>query len=273
MISSEWGAPNVVKKGFHMEDVIGGKYGHSLHVFRWSTHERIQTIELPVEDGSMPLELKFLHEPTSEHAFVGCALGSTVYHLHPKYNNTMDYQATDVINIASKKVEGWMLPLMPALITDILVSMDDRMLYVSCWLHGDIRQYDISNPAEPNLVGQVYIGGSIHDESGVTVVGENAPKALYVKRTKIEGGPHLMQLSLDGKRMYVTTSLNNAWDEQFYPNLRKVGATMVLLDINPTGGMKINQDFLVEFGKLPGGPYLAHEMRFPGGDCTSDIWI
>ncbi len=37
------------------------------------------------------------------------------------------------------------------------------------------------------------------------------------------------------------------------------------------GGMKINEDFYVDFGKEPVGP--AHEMRYPGGDVTSDIWI
>ena len=26
-------------------------------------------------------------------------------------------------------------------------------------------------------------------------------------------------------------------------------------------------------GRYPEGPSLAHEMRYPGGDCTSDIWI
>jgi selenium-binding protein 1 len=38
------------------------------------------------------------------------------------------------------------------------------------------------------------------------------------------------------------------------------------------GGLKINHDFFVDFGKEPKGPARAHEMRYPGGDCTSDIW-
>lgn len=33
--------------------------------------------------------------------------------------------------------------------------MDDRFLFFSNWLHGDIRQYDITDPAAPKLVGQV----------------------------------------------------------------------------------------------------------------------
>lgn len=36
-----------------------------------------------------------------------------------------------------------MLPEMPPLITDILISLDDRFLYFSNWLRGDIAQYDI----------------------------------------------------------------------------------------------------------------------------------
>jgi len=31
----------------------------------------------------------------------------------------------------------------------------------------------------------------------------------------------MLQLSLDGQRLYVTTSLYSAWDKQFYPDLVK----------------------------------------------------
>lgn len=50
--------------------------------------------------------------------------------------------------------DGFYLYLI-ALITDILLSLDDKYLYVSCWLHGDVRQYDISDRRQPRLVGQV----------------------------------------------------------------------------------------------------------------------
>ena len=39
------------------------------------------------------------------------------------------------------------------------------------------------------------------------------------------------------------------------------------------GGLSINHDFFVDFGTEPDGPVLAHEIRYPGGDCSSDIWI
>ena len=65
------------------------------------------------------------------------------------------WAAEKVIAIPSKKVEGWALPEMPGLITDIILSLDDRFLYFSNWLHGDIRQYDITDTRNPKLVGQV----------------------------------------------------------------------------------------------------------------------
>ena len=42
---------------------------------------------------------------------------------------------------------------------------------------------------------------------------------------------------------------------------------------NIKGGLKVNEKFGVNFGNEPGGPVLAHEMRYPGGDCSSDIWL
>ena len=62
-----------------------------------------------------------------------------------------------VIHVPSKKVENWALPEMPGVITDILISLDDKYLYVSCWLHGDLRQYDITDPKHPKLVGKVSV--------------------------------------------------------------------------------------------------------------------
>ncbi len=48
---------------------------------------------------------------------------------------------------------------------------------------------------------------------------------------------------------------------------------MLQIDIDPVeGGMKLNHNFYVDCGAEPDGPVLAHEIRFPTGDCTSDIW-
>lgn len=52
------------------------------------------------------------------------------------------------------------------------------------------------------------------------------------------------------------------------------GSVMLQVDVDTErGGLKVNKNFLVDFGKEPDGPVLAHEIRYPGGDSTSDIWI
>lgn len=52
------------------------------------------------------------------------------------------------------------------------------------------------------------------------------------------------------------------------------GSVMLQIDVDTVnGGLKLNPNFLVDFGKEPLGPALAHELRYPGGDCSSDIWI
>lgn len=72
---------------------------------------------------------------------------------------------------------------------------------------------------------QVFIGGSIVSDGPVKVVQDSElsgqPAPCYVKGKRVEGGPQMIQLSLDGKRLYVTTSLYSVWDNQFYPNLSK----------------------------------------------------
>ena len=42
-----------------------------------------------------------------------------------------------------------------AFTVDLVISTDDKYLYLSNWLHGDIRQYELSKTCKPRLVGQV----------------------------------------------------------------------------------------------------------------------
>ncbi|XP_061699653.1 methanethiol oxidase isoform X1 [Syngnathoides biaculeatus] len=275
MISTEWGAPKALADGFNPAHVAEGQYGTSLHVWDWTTHKRVQTLDLG-EEGAIPLEIRFLHDPNATEGFVGCALKGSVFRFYKA--PTGKWAAEKVISVPSKTVEGWMLPEMPGLITDILISLDDRFLYFSNWLHGDIRQYDVSDTRNPRLVGQVFLGGSITSDGPVRVLGdpENQPqpRPRFIQGKLVRGGPQMLQLSLDGRRLYVTTSLYSGWDKQFYPEMLREGSVMMQLDVDCVkGGLTLNENFLVDFGKEPGGPALAHELRYPGGDCTSDIWL
>ncbi|XP_066465081.1 methanethiol oxidase-like isoform X3 [Eleutherodactylus coqui] len=275
MISTEWGAPRVFGNGFRIEDVQAGYYGHRLHVWDWTKRTCIQSLDLG-ENGQVPLGIRFLHNPDSDQALMCCALSSSVLHVYKVEGG--QWETEKVIQVRSKKVEGWILPEIPGFISDILISMDDRFVYFNNWLHGDVRQYDITDIRHPRMVGQVFIGGSIVKGGPVTVVEDNdlhdQPDPLFIKGRKVPGGPQMIQLSLDGKRLYVTTSLYSAWDKQFYPDMIRDGGVLLQIDVDTTdGGLTLNPDFLVDFGKEPHGPVLVHEPRYPGGDCTSDIWI
>ena len=154
LASSEFGEPNAYEGGFDPADVAAGRYGSRLHFWNLAERTLEQTLELG-DTGLVPLEIRWLHDPDADQGFVGAALSSTMWHFH---RTNGSYTADNVIAIDGVEQEGWPFPV-PALITDLVVSMDDRYLYFSNWLHGDLRQYDISDPANPRLTGQLQLGG------------------------------------------------------------------------------------------------------------------
>ncbi|MFC4543435.1 selenium-binding family protein [Halosolutus amylolyticus] len=256
MVSSEWAAPATYQPGFDLEDVEAGKYGQKLHFWNWEDRTVEQTIDLG-EEGMVPLEVRFLHSPDSDHAYVGAALSSNMFHL---YEENGDWQASKVIDVEPREHEDWDMPV-PGLITDLVISMDDQYLFFANWLHGEVRMYDISDRSNPRLVDTVSVGGLFSDRQEVN------------GRT-INAGPQMLQFSLDGERLYFTTSLYSTWDNQFFPAEGEEGSVMLKVDVDPRKGtMTLDEDFLVDFGELPDGPARAHEIRWPEGDCTSDIWM
>jgi len=256
MVSSQWGTPNTIRPGFKMEDVKAGKYGRHLNFWDWNQRKLVRSVDLG-DDGLLPLETRFFHDPNSPHGYVGAALSSAIWHWHSADGR---WKAEKVVQVAPVDVKGWSFPV-PGLITDLVLSLDDRWLYFSNWLHGDVRQYDISNPAKPRLTGQIWLGG---------VLG----KGREVQGKRLVGGSQMLQLSHDGKRLYVSSSLYSSWDNQFYPDIAKRGSYLLQVDCNTEqGGLSLNERLYVDFGQEPHGPARAHEMRFPGGDSTSDIWV
>ncbi|KAL0271546.1 UNVERIFIED_CONTAM: hypothetical protein PYX00_008605 [Menopon gallinae] len=276
MVSSEWGAPRSFKHGLIPDHVTDRQeYGRSLNFFSWKQPKLLQTVDLG-EEGTAPLEIRFLHNPKASEGFVGCAVHANIFRFFRKDDGT--WAAEKAIDVPAKTVTGWLFPQVEGMITDIIISLDDRYLYFSNFLHGDVRQYDISVPSKPKLVGQLFLGGVLVDDGPVKVVEDKElqaqPKPVFIKGRRLYGSPQMLQLSLDGKRLYVTTSLFSPWDKQLYPDMVKAGTTLIKVDVDTeNGGLKLDENFLVDFGKEPDGPVLAHEMRYPGGDCTSDIWL
>jgi selenium-binding protein 1 len=91
-------------------------------------------------------------------------------------------------------------------------------------------------------------------------------------KTPLTGGPQMVELSRDGKRIYFTNSLYSPWDAQLYPEGFKgwpegFRGWMVKVDAKPEGGMQIDPRFFVDFGELRG-----HQVRLEGGDASSDSY-
>ena len=86
---------------------------------------------------------------------------------------------------------------MPPLVTDINLSLDDRFLYVSCWGTGELRQYDVSDPFNPELTGSR--ADRRHRRS--------RPRIRSKPDKPLNGGPQMVEVSRDGRRVYLTNSL------------------------------------------------------------------
>jgi selenium-binding protein 1 len=134
MINSSWGAPADFTKGFNPQHVLDGLYDKHLFVYSWPDGILKQIIDLGNE-GLIPLEVRFLHDPSKDTRYVGCELSGNMVHFFFKTSNgSWDHEV--VISIPPFKVQNWILPEMPGLIIDLLISLDDR--YFVNWLHGDI---------------------------------------------------------------------------------------------------------------------------------------
>jgi selenium-binding protein 1 len=263
MITSEWGTPNMVKDGVNPELLLGGKYGNALHVWDLRSRKHVQKLELGAEQ-QMVLELRPAHDPRKSYGFVGVVLSladlSSSIWMWYRDEKTGQWQTRKVIEIPAEPADPSELPpllqgfkAVPPLVTDINLTLDDSMLYVSCWGTGELRQYDVRDPFEPKLTSTLRIGGIVR----------RAPHPKHPNRA-LNGGPQMVEVSRDGTRVYVTNALYTPWDAQFYPD--GIRGWMTKIDAEPTGGMAFDRDFLVEFeeGLRP------HQVRLQGGDASSD---
>jgi selenium-binding protein 1 len=266
MLSTEWGTPNMIENGLQPDKLMNSEYGHRMHVWDLRRRRHTQTLELGKEH-QMVLELRPAHDPTKTYGFVGVVISlqdlSASIWLWQRTNGAGNgaWSISKVIEIPAEAADPNDLPpalkefkAVPPLVSDINLSLDDRFLYVSCWGTGEMRQYEVSDPSKPKLTGSMGIGGI-------------ARRASHPKRPgqQLSGGPQMVEVSRDGRRIYFTNSLYSAWDEQFYPE--GVGNWMVKLDALPGGGIKLDPDFFFQTSE-----YRLHQIRLEGGDASSDSY-
>lgn len=130
--------------------------------------------------------------------------------------------------------------------TDILLSSDDKFLYIANWVGGggpeggNIQQWNITDPFQPFLVAQV-----------------DTPYA------------QMMRLSLDNKRLYFGNSLLSGWDDTEFPAgvTRNIsyGVSKINID-HANGGMALDPGFRVDTSSIQKkntvGPAGPHQIFF-----------
>jgi selenium-binding protein 1 len=237
----------------------------------WDLRRRrhIQEIDFGPEQ-QMVLELRPAHDPTRAYGFAGVVISLKdlsasvwVWYREPTRPNGSDtaWAVKKVIEIPAEPADPAVLPpilqgfkAVPPLITDINLSLDDRFLYVSCWGTGEFIQYDVTDPFNPRKVSSFRLGGIVS-------------RAAHPSRPAepLNGGPQMVEISRDGRRLYFTNALYTPWDEQFYPE--GVAGWMVKVDVGPEGAMALDPRFFVTpDGRRP------HQVRLQGGDASSDSY-
>jgi len=264
LLSSEWGTPDMIEKGIDPELLMARKYGHRLHVWDLRRRRHLQELDLG-DQHQLALELRPSHDPTNTYGFVNTAvsvedLSASVFTWH-KPNG--QWRVDKTITVPPEPAETEQLPpalqpfgAVPPLITDQVLTLDDRFLFTSCWGTGELRAYDVSDPLNPRQTGSVRIGGIV----------ARTPHPAFPDRP-LNGGPQMVEASRDGRRLYFTNSLYAAWDEQFYPD--GISSWMVKVDVAEDGSIALDPDFFVDFSS---DGRRAHQIRLSGGDASSDSY-
>ncbi|NXC22594.1 SBP1 oxidase, partial [Corythaeola cristata] len=269
LISTEWGIPKCLGYGFDPNDLKKGRYGRRLNVWDWTTHTYVQAID--VGEDAAPLEIRFLHNPDAAEGYVGCTISSAIHRFYKTQVRAPQGQwkwgaapwLTEPHGSAQHPASR--VPRRPPSPTLVPADACTHLLVAAgSWSHPDVfppspgARWDQPLPAalatQTSGLLQVFLGGSITKGGPVTVCRDEElqgqPDPFFIKGKRVPGGPQMIQLSLDGKRLYVTTSLYSAWDRQFYPDLIRDGSVMLQLDVDTErGGLTVNESFLVDFGQ------------------------
>jgi selenium-binding protein 1 len=142
-------------------------------VVLWDAHTRkpLQTFAVP----GAPLEIRWALQPGHHYAFTSAALTARLWGIFRKADGT--FEAVDLAPIGD--------PAKTPLPVDISLSADDRFLFVSTFMDGTVRVFDVSDPRRPRVVHEQPIGKQVN----------------------------MVSQSWDGKRVYFTSSLLSQWDK------------------------------------------------------------
>ena len=269
MITSEWGTPNMVKDGVNPELLLGGKYGHKLHVWDLDTRRHLQELDLGAEQ-QMVLELRPAHDPKKAYGFVGVVvslkdLSSSIWMWYRenggRARTASGRSARSSKSPPSRPTRTQLPPLLqgfkavPPLVTRhqpvARRSLPLRLVLGNRRVH-PVRRLRSRQPEEDRLAAPRR---------------HRAPRGASeeARSSRSTAARRWSRSAATASASTSPTRSTRPWDEQFYPD--GVKSWMVKIDADPKGGMTLDEKFFVEFDGL-----RAHQVRLEGGDASSDSY-
>jgi selenium-binding protein 1 len=202
--------------------------GNEVSVWNFRREKVIQTADLGANSGA--LEVRFIRQPGVRRAFINTPGTNTVWLADDDDRNGV-FEFQRVLG----PDDGLVLP------ADMLLSYDEKYMYLTNWFGNTVQQFDIRNPFEPVLTA-------------------TAPVPH----------PNMLRLSRDNRRLYVSNSLITTWDNDpdFGPPRNNqygiwrfdVGESPGLTPFNPDGSAWVS--FTNVRKRTTTGPAGPHMMLF-----------
>lgn len=223
-ISTTFGPPGLCGGGIEPSCL-----GSEIAVWDLERREVIQVADLGANNGA--LEVRFLEHHGGRRAFINTPGTSAVWLAH-------DDDADGVFSFAQVlgPADGLVLPV------DMLLSYDEKYMYLTNWFGNTVQQFDISDPFRPVLTAAASVPH-----------------------------PNMLRLSRDNRRLYVSNSLLTPWDNdpRFGP-ARNNDYGIWLFDVDTASGglapVKPDGSAWVSFAhvrkKTTIGPAGPHMMLF-----------
>jgi methanethiol oxidase len=222
-ISTTFGPPALCGRGIEPTCL-----GNEVSVWNFRRQKVIQTADLGANSGA--LEVRFIRERGVRRAFINTPGTNAVWLADDDDRNGV-FEFQPVLG----PDDGLVLP------ADMLLSYDNKYMYLTNWFGNTVQQFDIANPFEPVL-----------------------------RATAAVPHPNMLRLSRDNRRLYVSNSLITTWDndpdfgpprnDQYGIWLFDVGDSPGLTPFNPDGSPWVS--FTNVRKKTTTGPAGPHMMLF-----------
>ena len=236
--------------------LLAGKYGHRLHVWDLRSRRHRQVLDLGAEQ-QMVLELRPAHDPAEAYGFVGVVtslkdLSASVWLWYrDNQNGNREFQVRKVIEIPAEPADPESLPPAAEGVQSCAAIRHRHQSFAR-------RPLSCTSPAgEPanfsSTTCRILSARSSRARcSSVAWCGVRRIRASRIP--PLNGGPQMVEISRDGRRVYVTNSLYSTWDDQFYPD--GIRGWMAKVDVGENGGIRLDRGVLagVRWDAAPPSP-------------------